>query len=95
MTLMKMISFENGMHITYPGEEGRALVFASGLDPENEPSSFSLHGPAHKVMCLILDLIMIACREAEDKEMVRQFIQVLVDQLTKFLEEEKTNAEKD
>ena len=34
---MKMISFENGMHITYPDDEGRALVFASGVDPENEP----------------------------------------------------------
>lgn len=92
---MKMISFENGMHITYPDDEGRALVFASGVDPENEPSSYSIHGPAHKVMALMIDLVLIACREAEDREMVVDFIRVLAEQLNKIIEEEQKNAEKD
>ena len=92
---MKMISVENGMHITYPDDEGRALVFASGVDPENEPSSYSIHGPAHKVMALMIDLVLIACREAEDREMVVDFIRVLAEQLNKIIEEEQKNAEKD
>ena len=92
---MKMISFENGMHITYPDDEGRALVFASGVDPEHEPSTFSIHGPEHTVMALMIDLFMIVCREAKDREMAVDFIRVLAEQLNKVLEEEQKNAEKD
>ena len=92
---MKMISFENGMHITLPDEEGRAMVFATGLDPEELPSTFSIHGPAHKVMALMIDLVTIVCREAKDREMVVDFIRVLAEQLNKIIEEEQKHAEKD
>ena len=43
----------------------------------------------------MIDLVMIACREAEDREMVVDFIRVLAEQLNKIIEEEQKNAEKD
>lgn len=90
---MKTISFENGTHITLPDEEGRALVFATGVD--NGTNVYSVHGPEHGVMCMILELTSVICREAKDRELMVEFVRVLAEQLKNVLEEEQKNAEKD
>ncbi len=68
---MKTISFKNGMHITVPDEEGRAVVFATGLDNK---MSTALDGPLDEVMDLIAALAHIAVCNCKNPDMKSAFV---------------------
>lgn len=68
---MKMISFKNGMHITVPDDDGRAVVFATGLDNK---MSTALNGPLEEVMDLIVALAHIAVCNCKNPDMKSAFV---------------------
>lgn len=84
---MKMISFKNGMHITVPDEEDRAVVFASSVGEGN--GSFSLDGPQETVMALVLELARVALQESQNKARRVAFIMSMISVLADGLEEKK------
>ena len=85
---MKIISFNNGMHITVPDEEERAVVFASSVGGGD--GSFTLDGPEETVMSLILELTRTALQESQNKARRLAFVMIMTSVLAKGLKEKKT-----
>lgn len=84
---MKMISFNNGTHITFPDEEERAVVFASSVGGGD--GSFTLDGPEETVMSLILELTRTALQESQNKARRLTFVMIMTSVLADGLEEKK------
>lgn len=84
---MKMISFKNGMHITVPAEEERAVVFASSVGGDD--GSFTLDGPQETVMALVLELARVALQESQNNARRLAFVMSMISVLKDSLEDEK------
>lgn len=84
---MKMIAFKNGIHITVPDDDGRAVVFGSCAD--EGLLSFTLEGSPEAVLQLILELARVGLQECKDKDMRTAFTMCIIEVLAHGYDPEK------